>query len=202
VSGIADEITLAKIAEKIEKLKVIKIFIDPGHGGSDSGAVSGTTQEKTLTLDIARRIVEYLNQYTGIEIMMSRTTDSYLTLAQRTKLANDWGADYYVSVHINAGGGTGFESYIFNKPTKDEINKQAIIHDHIAKNIKRDGVKDRGKKRVNFHVVRESNMSAILFEYLFIDYNADRNKLLNVSFRDKLARLTAEGIAKAFNLKK
>src|SRR5690606_35252816 len=165
--------------------------------------VSGKTQEKTLTLDIAQRIVKYLNQYTGIEIMMSRTTDTYLTLAQRTKMANDWGADYYVSVHINAGGGTGFESYIYEQkdkngriigsPTQDEIKKQAIIHDHIAKNIKSDGVKDRGKKRANFHVLRESNMSAILFEYLFIDYHADRNKLLNVSFRDKLARLTAEG---------
>src|SRR5690606_40076074 len=62
------------------------------------------------------------------------------------------------------------------------------LHDHIAKNIKSDGVKDRGKKRANFHVLRESNMSAILFEYLFIDYHADRNKLLNVSFRDKIGR--------------
>src|SRR5690606_18025930 len=53
VSGLADEITLAKIAEKIEKLHVIKIFIDPGHRRSDSGTVSGKTQEKTLTFNLA-----------------------------------------------------------------------------------------------------------------------------------------------------
>lgn len=208
VNGIADEVTLAKIKEEISKRKTIKIFIDPGHGGRDSGATGNGLLEKDLVLDIAKRVVNYLNQYDGVEIKMSRTTDKYLTLSQRTKMANDWDADYFVSIHINAGGGTGFESYIYQqtedgkiigRPTQDEINKQNIIHDHIARNI---DVKDRGKKRANFHVLRESNMSAILLEFLFIDNRNDANKLSQASYRDRLARLTAEGIAKAFNLSK
>ena len=205
VNGIADKVTLAKIDELIKKAnnrKVVKIFIDPGHGGSDPGAQGHGLKEKELTLDIADRIVKYLNQYQGVEIKMSRTTDKTVSLSERTKMANDWGADYFVSVHINSCcGATGFESYIHNgnKGTSDAKEKQNIIHDQIAKNI---NTRDRGKKSANFHVLRESNMSAILLEYLFISTKSDNDKLRQSSFRNNLAKQTAAGIAKAFNLKK
>src|SRR5699024_11376044 len=97
-------------------------------------------------------------------------------------------------------GGTGVESFIYDKkPTQDEINKQKIIHEHISKNI---SDRDRGEKRANFHVLRESKMTAMLFEYYFIDTKSDQKKLESASYRDKLAKLTAEGIAKAYGLKK
>ena len=182
--------------------KSIKIFIDPGHGGSDPGADGFNLIEKDLTLDISKRLSKYLNQYAGIEIKMSRSTDKTVSLSERTKMANNWGADYFVSVHINSCcGATGFESYVHNgnRGTKDAKEKQKIIHDHIAKNI---DVRDRGIKSANFHVLRESNMPAILLEYLFISTKEDNDKLKSNSYRDKLARLTAEGIAKAFKLKR
>ena len=90
-----------------------KIFIDPGHGGTDPGAVGNGLQEKNLTLSIATQIRDMLvSEYENVEVRMSRTGDTTLSLTERTNMANSWGADYFLSVHINAGGGTGFESFI------------------------------------------------------------------------------------------
>lgn len=92
---------------------MVKIFLDPGHGGSDPGASAYGLQEKNLTLDIAKRIRNYLNNhYSGHSIKMSWTTDKTVSLSARTNEANRLGADFFLSVHINAGGGTGYEDYI------------------------------------------------------------------------------------------
>jgi len=178
----------------------VKIFLDPGHGGSDPGAVNGNYQEKDFTLDIGlecRRVL--LEEYEGVEVKMSRTKDTTVSLSARTHEANRWGADYYLSIHINAGGGRGFESYIYNGRVSDFTKvAQDRIHSVIAAG---DGWPDRGQKRANFHVLRETEMSALLTENGFID-SSDLNKLKDPDFRKKLGRLHAEGIAKAFGLRK
>src|SRR5690625_967948 len=127
-------------------LLMTKIFIDPGHGGSDPGAVGNGLREKDLTLDIAKRIQKYLNDnYTGFTIKLSRTTDKTLSLAQRTKMANDWKADYFLSIHINAGGGTGYEDYIYSGPVQTTTaSLRNTIHAEIVKNI---DWRNRGKKK-------------------------------------------------------
>lgn len=84
---------------------MVKIFIDPGHGGTDSGAVGNGLQEKALTLTIASKIRSILlAEYQNVSVLMSRTGDETVTLTQRTDAANVWGADYFLSIHINAGG--------------------------------------------------------------------------------------------------
>src|SRR5690242_5441041 len=88
-----------------------RIYLDPGHGGTDSGAVGNGLQEKALTLAIALQIRSILQANWAVDVRMSRTTDATVSLDQRTNDANAWGADIFVSVHINSGGGTGFESY-------------------------------------------------------------------------------------------
>lgn len=88
-----------------------KIFIDPGHGGTDPGAVGNGLQERNVNLQIALRVRDILlNEYDNVT---SRTGDQTVSLGQRTNAANSWGADYFLSIHINAGGGTGFESFIY-----------------------------------------------------------------------------------------
>jgi len=84
---------------------MICMFIDPGHGGSDPGAVANGLQEKNLTLDIALRLRDtLLGEYTGVEVRLSRETDTTVSLKQRVQMANSWGTDYFLSIHINAGG--------------------------------------------------------------------------------------------------
>lgn len=83
-----------------------KIFIDPGHGGSDPGAVGNGIQEKDITLRIATMIRDMLvSEYEDVTVRMSRTSDETVSLSERSNAANAWGADYFVSVHVNAGGG-------------------------------------------------------------------------------------------------
>ncbi len=181
------------------------LFIDPGHGGGDPGAVGNGLREKDLNLDIALRLRNILNsEYKNVQVVLSRDRDQSLELIDRTNMANRLNADYFLSLHINAGGGRGFESYIYNGKVSDKtINAQQIIHDHVAKGLaQKYGVRDRGKKRANFHVLRESKMPAILLENLFIDNPQDAQLLNNPQFRQDLARLIAEGVAKAFNLAK
>jgi len=92
-----------------------KIFLDPGHGGNDTGAVGNGLREKDITLSIALEISRILqNEYEGVSVQLSRTKDETVSLAERTRRANSWGADLYVSIHVNAGGGTGFEDYIYH----------------------------------------------------------------------------------------
>ncbi len=182
---------------------MVKIFIDAGHGGTDSGAVGNGLQEKVLTLTIAKKIETLLKSYENVSVRMSRTTDTTLSLTQRTNAANTWGADFFLSVHINAGGGSGYEDYRYNtlSATSNAGKIQAAIHAAVMNELKAFGVIDRGAKSANFHVLRESNMNAMLTENLFIDTKADADLLKRNDVLDAIARGHVTGIAKAFNLK-
>ncbi|MCY7763391.1 N-acetylmuramoyl-L-alanine amidase [Bacillus spizizenii] len=179
---------------------MVKIFIDPGHGGSDPGATGNGLQEKTLTLQIALALRTILiNEYDGVSLLLSRTSDQYVSLSDRTNAANNWGADFFLSIHINAGGGTGFESYIYPGVGVPTTTYQSAIHSNVIQAV---DFADRGRKTANFHVLRESAMPALLTENGFIDTVADANKLKTNSFIQSLARGYANGLEQAFNLKK
>lgn len=129
-----------------------KIFLDPGHGGNDTGGTGNGLLEKNLVLDIAERIQRQLTAYSDAEVQLSRESDVFLSLSERTTIANNWGADIFVSIHVNAGGQTGFESYIWNGNVSSVTQSyQDIIHAAIMNQI---GGIDRGKKRANFAVLR------------------------------------------------
>jgi N-acetylmuramoyl-L-alanine amidase len=156
--------------------------------------------EKDLTLSIALKLKAELLKYENVQVKLSRENDTYLTLSERAKMANDWGADIFVSIHINAGGGVGFESFIFNGNVSEATRaNQNVIHQEI---IRATGWNDRGKKRENYAVLRETKMPAILTENGFIDNTTDANKLKNDSFLDNIAQGHVNGIVKVFNLKK
>ncbi len=180
------------------------VVIDPGHGGSDPGAVNGSYQEKNYTLSIGLKVRDYLLANYQTNVLMTRTTDTTVSLASRTNLANSNNADYFCSIHINAGGGTGWESYIYNGTVSQKtINAQNTIHSTVMNAIgSKYGVRDRGKKRANFHVLRETAMSAILLENLFIDHSNDLKLLNNSAFITDLSHAIGEGIAKALSLSK
>lgn len=179
--------------------KKIKIFIDPGHGGSDPGAVANGLREKDLTLAIAKALKKYLEQFEGIEVRLSREDDRFLSLTERTRLANEWGADIFISIHINAGGGTGFETFVFTNASSKSVAYQNVIHEEIMKVL---DVADRGKKRANFAVLRTSRMPAILTENLFIDRASDAAKLKDPTFISYVVKGHGEGIVKVFGLKR
>lgn len=180
----------------------MKIMLDPGHGGHDPGAVGHGLREKDLTLDIAQRIRRILEtEYTGVQVHLTRETDTYLDLSERAKMANQWGADFFLSIHVNAGGGTGWESYRYTTASSRTAAYQDTIHTAVIQAVGA-GVKDRGKKAANFAVLRETKMPALLTENLFIDNTKDAALLKEPAFREKLARGHVIGVEKALGLKK
>ncbi len=181
---------------------MIKIYLDPGHGGVDPGAVDHGLREKNITLEVSKKIRTYLNKhYKGFTVRMSRTTDKTMSLAQRVNDANSWGADYFLSVHVNAGGGTGYEDFIYNGNVSNKtISNRSTLHNAITGMLA--GIRNRGKKRANFYVLRNTSMPASLTENMFIDTKADADKLKSNSFLNDIAKGHAEGLASALKLKK
>lgn len=180
----------------------MKLYLDPGHGGSDSGAAANGLLEKNLNLAIALKIRDGLKDYEDVQIRMSRTTDKFLSLQQRTDDANNWEADYFLSIHINAHNGTahGYEDFIYNQlsDSSETAKIRNTIHAEIIKEV---DFYNRGKKKANFHVLRESNMPAMLTESGFIDNKEDAAKLKSDAYLDKIAQGHVNGLVKAFNLK-
>lgn len=178
---------------------MLKIYLDAGHGGTDPGAIGNDLLEKVLTLKIAKRVETLLTAYQNVQTKMSRTGDTYPSLSDRTNEANKWGADYFLSFHINAGGGAGYEDFVFTGSSKS-IAYQNVIHAEIIKKIGK--MKNRGKKQANYQVLRNTNMPALLTECGFIDNASDATLLKQEAFIEGLAQGHVDGLVKAFGLKK
>jgi len=182
-----------------------KIFIDAGHGGKDFGAMGNDLHEKDVVLDIALKIKEGLSAYKDAQVLLSREKDAYLTLDERTDKANAWGADVLISIHDNSAtekSAKGFESYIYSgNVSSGTIAFQNVLHDEIMRELGAE-VEERGKRRANFHMLRESNMKAVLTENLFLSNASDAKLLKSSSFRQKIANGHIKGIAKFLGLQK
>jgi len=156
-----------------------KIFIDPGHGGSDSGAVAFGLIEKKINLSVAREL-KHLLLNTGFEVKLSRETDKFVGLIERANMANEWGADIFISIHHNAGAGDGWEIIHSMMPNKKDKSKQLseLIGQKftsIDQNARQ--VSIYSKESINypgndyFTVLRYANMPSIITEFAFLDSN-------------------------------
>lgn len=160
----------------------MRVFIDAGHNfsGCDTGATGNGLREQDITFKIADKLRVLLSE-NGHDVKMSRsflsdslgsTTSESLKL--RCKMSNDWGADLFVSIHCNAGGGKGTETLVFSKGSSacDVAERvQAAV-------TKRLGMVDRGvKERSDLYVLKNTAAPAILVETGFIDCDSDRQKL-------------------------
>ena len=191
-----------------------KIYIDAGHGGNDSGAIGYDSDgilhyEKTIALNISLQQAR-LFRYLGYEVRLSRNNNnSNPTLSQRTAEANAWGADLFISNHVNAGGGSGIEVWHSIHGGVGKTCASAIVEKLCLNknneyfnqtNFKSRGIKSRAGTNGDdyYHVIRESNMPAIIIEHGFMDNKSDLDKLRAVNgMQHKLARLTVEAISGA-----
>jgi N-acetylmuramoyl-L-alanine amidase len=116
------------------------VVLDPGHGGNDPGAVGNGLREKDINLSVGLKMEKAL-QSKGFDVKMTRRTDVYLKLEERTAIANEAGADMFVSVHVNAlppgKNSAGFEIYLMALPT----DKDALA---LAKIENREYIEDKG----------------------------------------------------------
>lgn len=156
----------------------MKIFIDAGHNptGADTGAAGNGLSEAAVTFSIAQQLKPLL-EAAGHSVKLSRSSaDARLgasvseSLSKRCALANSWGADLFVSVHCNAGGGRGTEVYAYGSSGAGAAYAQKIQ----SAIVKRLGTADRGVKySQSFAVLRGTSMPAVLVETAFIDNPSD-----------------------------
>jgi len=183
----------------------MKIFIDPGHNynGADTGAQGNGLKEQEITFLIAKRL-KVLLEADGHSVKMSRNalTDNVgstvsESINSRAKMSNDWGADLFVSIHCNAGGGKGTETLIYSKGGYAEAVAKRV-QNLIVQKLDLD---DRGiKVRSDLGVLRLTNAPAILIETAFIDNVSDSQKL---SYRsDDFAQAIFEGITEKTSVQK
>lgn len=180
------------------------VWIDAGHGGKDPGASGNGLQEKDITLTISLMTKQRLEaDYEAVQVLMSRSTDVFVELADRTKAANQAGADILVSIHCNSGGGAGgFESFRYTSALAATVALQNALHTEIISALTSFGVRDRGKKTGNLHMLRESRMPAVLTENLFVDVVSDAALLKRSDVITAIADAHASGIAKYLGLKR
>jgi len=179
-----------------------KIYLDAGHGGADAGAVGANgLYEKNLVLKIQQYLISYLNStYSDFTIKTTRTTDTFLSLSQRASQANSWGADAFMSIHVNAGGGTGYEDYVYRSASNASKTFQSIVHGQVQPTLLSYNHPNRGRKSANYAVLRLTNMPAVLTEIAFIDNRTDSALLQNESFLKNMGESYAKGIAVYLNL--
>ena len=179
-----------------------KIYLDAGHGGADAGAVGANgLYEKNLVLKIQQYLISYLNStYSDFTIKTTRTTDTFLSLSQRASQANSWGADAFMSIHVNAGGGTGYEDYVYRSASNASKTFQSIVHGQVQPALLSYNHPNRGRKSANYAVLRLTNMPAVLTEIAFIDNSTDAALLQNEAFLKSMGESYAKGIAVYLNL--
>lgn len=168
------------------------VVIDAGHGGSDPGAVYGK-DEKWYNLDITLRLEKLLKEK-GVNVKLTRTTDTFVGLDERAKMANDWNADVFISIHNNAlykaMHGTMTFFYTGSYTGKEYAT---IIHNDLLKNL---GTNDLGVKSANFVVIKKTKMPAVLVEIGCLTNDDELAKLNTEAYRQKAAESLCESILK------
>lgn len=187
-------------------LKDKVICIDPGHGGTDVGAIGKISQEKNITLAISKKIADLLND-AGAKVIMTRTTDVDVyapydaaaeELQARCNIANAAKADAFVSVHIDSfssADARGVTAY-YNSKTPHDYSLAKYIHNQ---NMQATEFPDRGTRMANFYVLLHTNMPAVLLELGFISNPTEERALNSEKQQQNFAESIVKGLADYFN---
>jgi len=192
------------------------VVLDPGHGGHDSGAVGPLGRERAYTLDVALRARALLIK-AGYNVKLTRTTDVFIPLHERSGFANRYPDAVMVSIHFNKSktvGGTGIETFALaprgvpsmdeaslsysdfkenpgNKRDSENIALAAAIHSAMVRQLP---VPDRGIKRARFHVIRATSIPSVLLEGGFVNHPKDSRLIANPEYRQRMAMSIFQGI--------
>lgn len=197
---VASDVALSNVKNKI-------ITIDPGHGGSDSGAVgpNGYT-EKEGAFAISQKVASILNQ-SGAKVVMTRDSDVDVygpnasarnELQARVDVGNNANSDIFVSIHCNAfvnPAANGTQTFYYGFSYQGQRLAQSIQEKMIEAN----GLRDRGISTCNFYVVKHSYMPAVLIETAFITNYDEEALLSDDEWQTTMAKAIAEGINEYFS---
>lgn len=197
---VVSDVALSNVKNKI-------ITIDPGHGGSDSGAIgpNGYT-EKEGAFAISQKVASILNQ-SGAKVVMTRDSDVDVygpnasarnELQARVDVGNNANSDIFVSIHCNAfvnPAANGTQTFYYGSSYQGQRLAQSIQEKMIEAN----GLRDRGISTCNFYVVKHSYMPAVLIETAFITNYDEEALLSDDEWQTTMAKAIAEGINEYFS---
>lgn len=160
-----------------------KIYVDPGHGGSEPGAIGPTgLNEKDVNLRVATVLKNCLVEYGLATVRMSRTGDTYVSLWSRCNDANTWGADRFISIHHNSFSDptvNGTETFCHPNGSSNSFDLRNKVQ---AQLLLWGGLNDRGAKTADFYVLRNTSMPAVLTEASFISNPAEEARLRDAGY--------------------
>lgn len=203
----SDEKKNRVIKDKIEVNGKLKIVIDPGHGGKDSGAVAldGETYEKTVNLLVAERLMDKLSANSEISPTITRTRDEYIKLLDRAGVSNDGDAHLFLSIHFNSADNSSAKGievlYASEKNVRIKDTVQKDFASCLQKAlIKETGAVDRGiKNRPAIIVLNKTKNVAALAELGFLSNEDDLENIKDPDYIDKLAQGLYNGIEDYMN---
>lgn len=193
---------------------MFKIALNAGHGLYTAGKRclksldANETREWVLNSRICNKIEEKLKLYDGYELIrlddVSGKTD--VALITRTDKANNWEADFYLSIHhnagVNGGSGGGIISIVYTKASEKSVEWQEALYDSLIKHTSLKGNRSNPLPKRNLHECRESDMPCVLLELGFMDSSTDVPIILTEDFADKCATAIVEVLVSKGGLKK
>lgn len=193
------------------------IFLDPGHGGRDSGAYYYGIAEKDLNLQVSRKLRKRLEEL-GYTVLTSRDSDVDVDfVTERSRMVNKTNADFFISIHFNATGNDttlnlGIQTYSYKEevgyPSKinqywhnnpDRISESnrlaADLHSSL---LTETGARDAGLLQATFAVLRETAKPAVLLELGYMDNSEENQRIRSEQYQDKLVEGIIKGIQKYY----
>ena len=193
------------------------VALDPGHGGKDTGYLRRTQFEKNYTLLLAQEVRNQL-VLAGLKATLTRSTDAYVELSERSDVAKQRKADLFVSLHFNSAGEGGHEAkgvevYCATPVGANSTNTRGNAGNHgpVVGNLWNDrsvllawhlqkalvtklGLEDRGVRRARFQVLCEAAMPAVLIEGGFLSHLSESKRIFDAAFRRQMAKAIVDGI--------
>ncbi len=173
-----------------EKEPVV-VTIDAGHGGVQPGCEFDGVTEKEITLAVALLLRDELERR-GFAVVMTRDGDTDVGLEDRCRIANEAGADFFVSIHCNSytddRSVSGFEGYYY----KEQDGKR--LAECIVQSARERSIQTRAVKEENYLVLRGTDMPAALLEIGFLSNGAERDRLRTAAYQAEIAGAVADGI--------
>lgn len=170
----------------------VVVTIDPGHGGEDPGAIGiGGLREKDIVLPIALQVATLLERQ-GVQVVLTRSSDRFISLQGRVDIAQRTRSDLFVSIHANAislnrPDVNGIETYYFSSG----LRLAQTIHGSILQSV---NTRDRRVRRARFYVLRKSSIPAVLVEVGFVTGAEDARNLASPIYQSQMAEAIARGI--------
>jgi N-acetylmuramoyl-L-alanine amidase len=176
-----------------------KVVLDAGHGGYDPGAgsISGK-DEKDFTLSMVKKVKGLLDREPQIQAYLTRSDDTYVGLDERADLANQLGADVFISIHGNkyTPNVSGEETYYCRDD--GSVDLANLIHPYL---LKATGFTDRGVRQADFRVIKKTTMPAVLLEIGYLSNAGDEAQMYSEDFQNRVAGAIVVAIKDFLNIK-